>query len=79
MYCFRPFSVQKVPHSNLILLVVDTTCPCGNKQLSITPQERIYDNGDTRCLHKSNDGLYRRRPPKCINYHPEVSLNHEMK
>lgn len=37
--CERPFSVQKIPHSNLILLVVDTLCPCGSKQLDIGPQE----------------------------------------
>lgn len=37
--CERPFSVQKIPHSNLILLVVDTLCPCGSKQLDISPQE----------------------------------------
>ncbi|XP_017785728.1 PREDICTED: voltage-dependent calcium channel subunit alpha-2/delta-3 isoform X2 [Nicrophorus vespilloides] len=69
--CERPFSVQKVPHSNLILLVVDTLCPCGSKQLSITPQELVYDSGNGGCLHKPKDSLYRRRPPKCINYHPE--------
>lgn len=39
--CERPFSVQKVPHSNLILLVVDTLCPCGSKQLDIGPQEAV--------------------------------------
>lgn len=37
--CERPFSVQKIPHSNLILLVVDTLCPCGSKQLDIDPME----------------------------------------
>jgi hypothetical protein len=37
--CERPFSVQKIPHSNLILLVVDTLCPCGSKQLDIEPIE----------------------------------------
>lgn len=37
--CERPFSVQKIPHSNLILLVVDTLCPCGSKQLDIEAQE----------------------------------------
>ncbi|XP_018325617.1 voltage-dependent calcium channel subunit alpha-2/delta-3 isoform X2 [Agrilus planipennis] len=67
--CERPFSVQKIPHSNLILLVVDTLCPCGSKQLSIQPQEILYESKE--CLHKPKDGLYRRRPPKCINYHPE--------
>lgn len=43
--CERPFSVQKIPHSNLILLVVDTTCPCGTKQLDIEPMELIGGRG----------------------------------
>lgn len=73
IFQFRPFSVQKIPHSNLILLVVDTLCPCGSKQLSITPQEILYDAANGGCSHKSKDSLYRKRPPKCINYHPEVS------
>lgn len=71
----RPFSVQKIPHSNLILLVVDTLCPCGNKQLSISPQELVYNSGNEGCTHKPKDSLFRRRPPKCINYHPEVSAS----
>lgn len=69
--CERPFSVQKIPHSNLILLVVDTLCPCGSKQLSIGAYEVLYDSA--RCRMKPMEALYRRRPPKCINYHPEVS------
>ncbi|XP_045481988.1 voltage-dependent calcium channel subunit alpha-2/delta-3 isoform X2 [Harmonia axyridis] len=69
--CERPFSVQKIPHSNLILLVVDTTCPCGSKQLSILPQEVMYDASNGGCVHKHRDSLPRRRPTKCINYHPE--------
>ncbi|KAJ8970014.1 hypothetical protein NQ314_001443 [Rhamnusium bicolor] len=70
----KPFSVQKIPHSNLILLVVDTMCPCGSKQLSIVPQEVSYESRNGGCLHKPKDSLYRRRPPKCINYHPEVNM-----
>ncbi|XP_030748608.1 voltage-dependent calcium channel subunit alpha-2/delta-3 isoform X3 [Sitophilus oryzae] len=70
--CERPFSVQKIPHSNLILLAVDTLCPCGSKQLSITPQELAYESREqSGCAHRPRPGLYRRRPPKCINYHPE--------
>ncbi|XP_018576080.1 voltage-dependent calcium channel subunit alpha-2/delta-3 isoform X2 [Anoplophora glabripennis] len=74
--CERPFSVQKIPHSNLILLVVDTMCPCGSKQLSIIPQEVNYESKNGGCLHKPKDSLYRRRPPKCINYHPEETEIH---
>ncbi|KAG8235605.1 hypothetical protein J437_LFUL014649, partial [Ladona fulva] len=100
--CERPFSVQKIPHSNLILLVVDTLCPCGSKLLSIVPREVVPGagasmsgatsaggsevpspssspstpptsspaNGGSHCP-RPKDTLYRRRPPKCMNYHPE--------
>ncbi|KAK0164848.1 hypothetical protein PV328_003419 [Microctonus aethiopoides] len=66
--CERPFSVQKILHTNLILLVVDTLCPCGSKQLSIEPAEVV--NEPDVCTTR-RERLYRRRPPKCINYHPE--------
>lgn len=66
--CERPFSVQKIRHTNLILLVVDTLCPCGSKQLSIEPIEAMSEPG--ACTAR-RERLYRRRPPKCINYHPE--------
>ncbi|XP_066588123.1 voltage-dependent calcium channel subunit alpha-2/delta-3 isoform X2 [Prorops nasuta] len=66
--CERPFSVQKIPHTNLILLVVDTLCPCGSKHLSIDPIEAVSEAG--KCSAR-RERLYRRRPPKCINYHPE--------
>nr|CAD7199592.1 unnamed protein product [Timema douglasi] len=76
--CERPFSVQKIPCSNLILLVVDTLCPCGSKQLSITPQEVNYESVSpggsmVQCRIKPQETMYRRRPPKCMNYHPEES------
>ena len=29
--CERPFSVQMIPHTNLIMIVADTNCPCLNK------------------------------------------------
>lgn len=65
--CERPFSVQKIPHSNLILLVVDTLCPCGSKPLSVE-SEPVPDEG---CKLKDTEHMYRRRPTKCVNYHPE--------
>lgn len=73
----RPFSVQKIPHSNLILLVVDTLCPCGSKQLSIEPQEvrQATDESGQPVNNCQDQNLYRRRSGKCINYHPEVSFD----
>ncbi|KAL7299673.1 hypothetical protein TKK_0007430 [Trichogramma kaykai] len=66
--CERPFSVQKISYTNLILLVIDTLCPCGNKKLSIRPYEAMIEPG--ACTAR-RERLYRRRPGKCINYHPE--------
>ncbi|XP_016845340.1 voltage-dependent calcium channel subunit alpha-2/delta-3 isoform X2 [Nasonia vitripennis] len=66
--CERPFSVQKISHTNLILLVVDTLCPCGTKKLGIRPFEAMSEPG--ACTAR-RERLYRRRPAKCINYHPE--------
>ncbi|BFF94220.1 voltage-dependent calcium channel subunit alpha-2/delta-4 [Drosophila madeirensis] len=69
--CERPFSVQKIPHSNLILLVVDTLCPCGSKQLDIEPLEESGVVGACSTRRQTQEQEARRRPRKCINYHPE--------
>ncbi|XP_022821817.1 voltage-dependent calcium channel subunit alpha-2/delta-3 isoform X1 [Spodoptera litura] len=64
--CERPFSVQKIPHSNLILLVVDTLCPCGAKRLDVRAREAA---GRAPCRRLA--GHHRRRPAHCGSYHPE--------
>lgn len=69
--CERPFSVQKIPHSNLILLVVDTLCPCGSKQLDIEPQEVPGGSGACGSRRFGREKLARKRPTTCISYHPE--------
>ncbi|KAJ2948127.1 hypothetical protein O0L34_g9926 [Tuta absoluta] len=65
--CERPFSVQKIPHSNLILLVVDTLCPCGAKRLDVRPREAPPRAACRR--HPAH--AHRRRPKECVSYHPE--------
>ncbi|XP_037043821.1 voltage-dependent calcium channel subunit alpha-2/delta-4 isoform X2 [Bradysia coprophila] len=75
--CERPFSVQKIPHSNLILLVVDTLCPCGSKQLDITAHEVPGSAGACGSRRIRKEMLPRRRPAKCINYHPEEIEIHQ--
>lgn len=64
----RPFSVQKIPHSNLILLVVDTLCPCGAKRLDVRARE-----APARAPCRRLAAHHRRRPAHCGSYHPEVS------
>ncbi|XP_045445989.1 voltage-dependent calcium channel subunit alpha-2/delta-3 [Melitaea cinxia] len=65
--CERPFSVQKIPHSNLILLVVDTLCPCGAKRLDVRAREAPA----RAACRRAPRALPRRRPPACVSYHPE--------
>ncbi|XP_058819212.1 voltage-dependent calcium channel subunit alpha-2/delta-4 isoform X1 [Topomyia yanbarensis] len=73
--CERPFSVQKIPHSNLILLVVDVLCPCGSKQLDIEPQEvtggAVFVTGACGVRRMAKEKMLRKRPSRCISYHPE--------
>ncbi|XP_062707159.1 voltage-dependent calcium channel subunit alpha-2/delta-4 isoform X3 [Aedes albopictus] len=72
--CERPFSVQKIPHSNLILLVVDVLCPCGSKQLDIEPQEVHGGAGKLGACgvrRMAKEKMLRKRPNRCISYHPE--------
>ncbi|KAL0901338.1 hypothetical protein ABMA27_006618 [Loxostege sticticalis] len=65
--CERPFSVQKIPHSNLILLVVDTLCPCGAKRLDVRAREAPARAACRRRPARA----HRRRPHHCVSYHPE--------
>lgn len=65
--CERPFSVQKIPHSNLILLVVDTLCPCGAKRLDV----RARESPPRSVCRRYPLQKHRRRPHNCVSYHPE--------
>ncbi|XP_059050982.1 voltage-dependent calcium channel subunit alpha-2/delta-4 isoform X3 [Achroia grisella] len=64
--CERPFSVQKIQHSNLILLVVDTLCPCGAKRLDVRARE-----APPPVCRRAAPRHRRRRPAHCLSYHPE--------
>lgn len=70
-YC-RPFVVQKISFSNMILVVVDTLCTFPEeKKLSITPDEVRY-NSSLACFKVHSD-LPQKRPTSCIKQHPKVS------
>nr|XP_042910235.1 voltage-dependent calcium channel subunit alpha-2/delta-3-like isoform X1 [Parasteatoda tepidariorum]XP_042910236.1 voltage-dependent calcium channel subunit alpha-2/delta-3-like isoform X2 [Parasteatoda tepidariorum] len=74
--CDKQFIVQQVPYTNLVMLVVYTTCPCETTSLKLEPKE-VHQNETLRCL-RMKQNIYRRRPNVCLNYHPEeADLNHE--
>ena len=70
--CERPFSVQMIPHTNLILIVADRLCPCFSTKISIEPKKIVYGaSNETAYCDKLKYNIYRRKPNKCIMYHAE--------
>ncbi|XP_033611024.1 voltage-dependent calcium channel subunit alpha-2/delta-3 isoform X2 [Cryptotermes secundus] len=69
--CARPFVVQKINFSNMVLVVVDTLCPfLEEKKLSIAPTEVKY-NHSLACFKVHTGDLPRKRPKSCIREHPK--------
>ncbi|XP_032664937.1 voltage-dependent calcium channel subunit alpha-2/delta-3 isoform X3 [Odontomachus brunneus] len=71
--CMRPYVVQPVNFSNMLLVVVKTDCgDTTSPLLSIVPEEVIYENNTLVC-QKAFTGLKRKRPQSCIRSHPRES------
>nr|CAD7196612.1 unnamed protein product [Timema douglasi] len=73
MACMRPYVVQAIPYSNMILLVVDLTCPRTAVPMSIFPIEVEYRNFSLACYKAHFFDLHRTRPLSCINNHTKES------
>ena len=74
--CFRPFSVNLIPHTNLIMIVADKTCPCFSTKISIEPTKVEYGPAnETAYCERLKYSIYRRKPTHCLNYHAEVSFD----
>jgi len=70
--CERPFSVNMIPHTNLIMIIADKTCPCFNTKISIEPTKVEYGpSNETDYCERLKYNIYRRKPMHCMNYHPE--------
>ncbi|XP_064082138.1 voltage-dependent calcium channel subunit alpha-2/delta-3-like isoform X2 [Macrobrachium nipponense] len=67
--CGRPFSVQKVKSTNLILVAVNNQCKCESRNVDIEPAEVDYN--ETMHCNRLLLSHFRRRPQNCYNYHPE--------
>jgi len=69
--CERPFTVSLIPHTNLVLIVADMTCPCDKDTLSIIATNidyERYDSDDYQMINTNNS--YRLRPVSAF-FHPE--------
>eukprot|EP00094_Tigriopus_californicus_P005874 TCALIF_05660-PB protein Name:"Similar to Cacna2d3 Voltage-dependent calcium channel subunit alpha-2/delta-3 (Rattus norvegicus)" AED:0.25 eAED:0.25 QI:0/0.5/0.53/0.92/0.58/0.61/13/1066/709 len=70
--CERPFSVQLIPHTNLVLIVADKLCPCFSTKISIEPTKVEYGPvNETAYCERLKYNIHRRKPTHCYNYHPE--------
>ncbi|XP_063823520.1 voltage-dependent calcium channel subunit alpha-2/delta-3 isoform X3 [Ostrinia nubilalis] len=70
--CERPYYVQLVNYTNMLMIVVDSVCPKGEGPImSIDPTEVQY-NESLPCL-KHMHPLYRKQPTSCIRNHTEES------
>ncbi|XP_008550287.1 voltage-dependent calcium channel subunit alpha-2/delta-3 isoform X1 [Microplitis demolitor] len=71
--CSRPYVVQPVDFSNMLLIVVDLNCPnTAEPYIDVEPAEIIYFNTTLAC-QKGFTNLKRRRPSSCIRNHPRES------
>ncbi|XP_046416365.1 voltage-dependent calcium channel subunit alpha-2/delta-3 isoform X2 [Neodiprion fabricii] len=67
--CERPYVVQPVDSSNMILLVVDAICLKSDaEKLTVAPKE-VEDYKDSLACYKATNSLPRRRPDSCIRNH----------
>lgn len=67
----RPFYVKKIPHSNLLLIVINVLMPSKGTRLTTEPQPIEYDT-EFPC-YKLNMSFYeRRRIEECYSDHPDV-------
>ncbi|XP_067204324.1 voltage-dependent calcium channel subunit alpha-2/delta-3 isoform X2 [Linepithema humile] len=80
-YCSRPFYAQRVAHTNLLLVVVDSMYPTCYKRLEVTPAiisplEYTNSTADKPCHKIPLNALKRRRRESCFTEHP---LEYEIK
>ncbi|XP_011305920.1 voltage-dependent calcium channel subunit alpha-2/delta-3 isoform X2 [Fopius arisanus] len=73
--CSRPFYAQRVPQTNLLLVVVNSLYPsCWGRletePIEISPREYVEDEEDAACYKKKINDLPRRRLEKCFTEHP---------
>ncbi|XP_076283345.1 ca[2+] channel Muscle-specific alpha2/delta subunit isoform X1 [Lasioglossum baleicum] len=74
-YCSRPFYARRVPHTNLLLVVVDAMYATCYKRLEVTPviispSEYMNSTESAPCHKMPLNDLKRRRLEGCFTEHP---------
>lgn len=73
-YTSRPYIVQPIPKSNLILLVVNGMCQLKMdvRRYSTTPQTIMHYNDSMPCVIANKNNFIRRQYIKCFNRNDRV-------
>lgn len=71
--CERPYYVQLVNYTNLLMVVIDALCPKEDVPILQVDATDVQYNESLPCL-KHIHPLYRNRPASCIRNHTDVSL-----
>ncbi|XP_071491299.1 voltage-dependent calcium channel subunit alpha-2/delta-3-like isoform X1 [Diadema antillarum] len=67
--CFKPYSVQSVPHSNLMLIIQERDCECFSDQsVQLEPDEIEYN--ETAWCERLLQFRNRSKPDTCFHYDP---------
>ncbi|XP_067001120.2 voltage-dependent calcium channel subunit alpha-2/delta-3 isoform X2 [Anabrus simplex] len=75
--CSRPFCMKRIPHSNLILVVVDTMHETCYRKLYSSPKQLLYNVSQHPCQKLLLNYLPRRRLTGCFTSHPVENTQHQ--
>ncbi|XP_015790975.1 voltage-dependent calcium channel subunit alpha-2/delta-3 isoform X2 [Tetranychus urticae] len=69
--CEEEYIIQPVPYTNLLILVVETSCHCTPRRVKINPMEIKYPDDCTFERRRVNQTRRRPNQSDCKNTHPE--------
>lgn len=71
--CIRPFVVQRIAHSNLILLMTNRNCNQMFETQDFEEVPKTFEFVNSTFCHKYEKPLFRNRPKSCMTHNVKVS------